>query len=144
RVGGDVEHATQRTPAETGHIDGRAVRTDAVLHHRAPLSLGEREEGRDDHHESEKEDEQVAHPRRAAQPPSDEVGQSAHNEDDPDDEPDGDEDRESLHGQIPRTRGGPNSRYPGGRPSAPVASGLSPRVTLRGGAASSQSKVASS
>ena len=56
RVGGDVEHAAERTAAEPGKVDGGAVGADAVLHHRAPLALGEREQGGDDHHEDRAED----------------------------------------------------------------------------------------
>src|SRR5262249_60699020 len=75
---------------------------------------------------------------------TDDVGERAPAEEGPADAPDRDADGEGLHRQVPLTLGGPNSRCPGGRPSAAVASGLIPRVILSGGAAVSQSKVASS
>ncbi len=91
------------------------------------------------------EDQDVADPGPVtrAMPPST-YASRAQAEDGPRMTPNRREDREGFHRQIPRTRGVPNSRYPGGRPSAPVASGLMPRVTFTGGAAPSQSKLASS
>ena len=125
-----------------GQVDARAVGADAVLHQRAPLALGQREQRGDDHHEHEHQEEDVrsgrlapvnqvllreaAHERRRRattrrraapkmKPMAKRTVEDALHLD-------------SLARGACRTRGSP-----AGRPSAPVGSGLMPGFSRSGG-----------